>query len=304
MEDGKRNGEVRRVLILVLVLNWVVAAAKIILGYSTGLISIAADGFHSLFDGVSNIVGLVGMRYASKPQDDDHPYGHEKYETIVALAISGLLLLTAYELGEAILRRIATPVLPDVSAAAFAIMLSTLLINIFVTRYETGEGRRLNSLVLVADATHTKSDVLVTVSVLVGMAGMRLGYNSLDPIIASVVLLFILRAAYMIIRDSVTVLTDSAVVESERILAIAKGIPQISSIHKIRSRGDPNKVFLDLHACFPPDTSLSKAHALAGKLKSEIMKESPQIKDVVIHIEPDGKKYHEKPGLKKNQKNR
>lgn len=294
MDNGSRVGEVRRVLLIVLVLNWLVAAAKIILGYSTGVISIAADGFHSLFDGVSNIVGLVGMRYASKPRDDDHPYGHEKYETIVAFAISSLLLLTAYELGEAILRRVETPVVPDVSALAFGVMFSTLAINFFVARYEAGEGRKLKSLVLGADSMHTKSDVFVTISVLLGMGGMRLGYSFLDPLIAFIVLLLILRAAYQIMKNSVLVLTDSAVVDVEKIVAISKSIRQIKAVHKVRSRGDANTVFLDMHACLPPGMSLKKAHALAGKLKYLIMEGIPEVKDVVIHIEPDDKKYHGK----------
>ncbi len=303
MDDCRRNGEVRRILILVLILNWLVAGAKIILGYFTGVISIAADGFHSLFDGVSNIVGLVGMRYASQPRDADHPYGHEKYETIVAFAISSLLLLTAYELGEAILRRIENPVLPEVSTLAFGVMLSTLGINFLVARYEAGEGVKFRSAVLSADSMHTKSDVFVTISVLLGMAGMRLGYSFLDPLIASIVLLLILRAAYQIMKNSVLVLTDSAVVDVEKIVAISRGIRQIMAVHKIRSRGDANTAFLDMHACFPPGMSLKRAHSLAGKLKFRIMEALPEIKDVVIHIEPDDKKYHdkEKPGRGKTK---
>lgn len=294
MENGQRNGEVKRVLLIVLFLNWTVAAAKIVLGYFTGIISISADGFHSLFDGVSNIVGLVGMKYACKPKDADHPYGHEKYETLVALAISALLLLTSYELLEAIVRRLGNPLVPEVTSVAFGVMLSTLAINFFVSRYEGAKGVKLNSPVLGADAMHTKSDVLVTISVLVGMLGMRMGYALLDPLVALVVLLFILRAAYHIVKGSVTVLTDSAVVDAGRIEKIAKRMGEVRAVHKIRSRGDANIVFLDMHAGFPPGMSLKKAHALAGKLKSRIMEEIPQIKDVVIHIEPDEKKYHGK----------
>ncbi len=113
MKDMKKHyREIQKVLWLVLVLNWAVAAAKIIYGYMTGSTSMTADGFHSLADGTSNIIGLIGIHFCSQPTDEDHPYGHKKYETLFALGIAAMLLIVAFNLGKAGIGRIINPVVP------------------------------------------------------------------------------------------------------------------------------------------------------------------------------------------------
>lgn len=281
-----RNGSVGRVLLYVLALNWGVALAKMALGAATGAVSITADGFHSLFDGASNVVGLAGMRYASKPKDYDHPYGHQKYETLVALAIVGMLVLTAYEIGESILRRLQSAETPDITLAAFAVMLATLCVNMFVTRYELARGRRLASPVLVADAAHTQSDVLVTLSVIAGMVAMRLGYALADALVALFVVAMILRTAYMIVKPLVSVLSDHAAASESRVKRIAKKVRGVVGVHGVRTRGSPDFVFMDLHLRVAPETPINEAHQISHRLKRRITREMPNVKDVVIHIEP------------------
>jgi cation diffusion facilitator family transporter len=188
--DGAREGilsaprhqEVSRVLAQVLVLNLVVAAAKLVLGYSTGAVSIVSDGFHSLTDSASNIIGLVGLRAARKPPDADHPYGHRKFETLAAGAIFIFLVFAVIEIGRAALKRLAAPAPPEISWISFAVMIATLLVNLWVVRYEGGRGRALRSELLLADAVHTRSDVFATIGVLVSLVAVALGYPLLDPI--------------------------------------------------------------------------------------------------------------------------
>src|SRR6187431_3223181 len=126
MVPGERHADVSRVLVRVLFLNLGVAIAKIGFGYASGAISILSDGFHSLTDGFSNFVGLIGVRAAGRPPDEDHPYGHRKYETVAAAAVTaGLLLVVVEILRNAFDRLTGRSAPPEITGIGFAIMIVT-----------------------------------------------------------------------------------------------------------------------------------------------------------------------------------
>src|SRR6187402_938332 len=152
-----RYSEVRKVLIRVLWLNLGVALAKIVFGQLSGSISILSDGFHSLTDGASNVVALVGLRLAQKPPDANHPYGHRKFETLAAGGIALFLLIIVVEVAQVAFFRFRSGGAPSVTPASFAIMLATLATNLAVVRAERNAARRLSSELLLADARHTQS---------------------------------------------------------------------------------------------------------------------------------------------------
>ncbi|MDZ4063859.1 MAG: cation diffusion facilitator family transporter, partial [Coriobacteriia bacterium] len=164
-----RTRRIRRILWAILALNLAVAVAKMTWGYVTGSVAMQADGFHSLFDGASNVVGLVGMYIAGRPADREHPYGHGKFETYASAAIGAMLALAAYRVGSSAIQALldGSPT-PRVDAVSFAIMIGTLAVNVGVTTYERRVGRKLGSAILVADASHTGSDVLVSLGVITG----------------------------------------------------------------------------------------------------------------------------------------
>jgi divalent metal cation (Fe/Co/Zn/Cd) transporter len=169
MRTESRYSEVRTVLVRVLWLNLGVALAKIVFGQLSGSISILSDGFHSLTDGASNVVALVGLRLAQKPPDANHPYGHRKFETLAAGGIALFLLVVVVEVAQAAFLRFRSGGAPAVSSASFAIMLGTLLINVAVVRAERRAAKRLSSELLLADARHTQSDVLTSVAVIAAL---------------------------------------------------------------------------------------------------------------------------------------
>ena len=133
MQDSAR--QVKKVLVLILFANLLVAAAKLIIGGYIQSASMTADGFHSLTDGVSNIVGLIGIGYAAKPIDIDHPYGHKKFESLTGLFIGGILLLIAVQIVTEAIEKIRHPVMPDFGVETVAALIITLLINIVVCKY-------------------------------------------------------------------------------------------------------------------------------------------------------------------------
>jgi cation diffusion facilitator family transporter len=180
---SSRYSDVSRVLTHVLFLNLIVALAKIAFGYLSGAISILSDGFHSLTDTGSNVVGLIGIRAAERPPDEDHPYGHRKYETVAAAAVTIFLFLLVLEvLRNAFNHLSGRTAPPHISIVGFVIMAVTVMINIAVVKYESAAAERLGSEMLLADSLQTRGDVWTSIAVIVALAGARAGMPILDPI--------------------------------------------------------------------------------------------------------------------------
>ncbi len=282
---GPRHNTVRRILAIVLVLNLAVAAAKLVVGWMIDSISMLADGFHSLTDSASNIVGLVGISLAARPPDDDHPYGHRKLETLSALFIGGLLAMTAWEVLLSCIERLHTGSVPEVTAASFVVMGVTLVVNLAVSTYEGRRGEELRSEVLAADAAHTKSDVFVSLGVIASLLATRLGYPRMDAIAALAVTVVIGRTAFGILRRSAGLLADVAVVPAQDIREIALAVAGVESVHKIRTRGLPHSGHADLHVQVRPDLRIDQAHAIGHQVADRLRRELG-LRDVVTHLEP------------------
>jgi len=275
------------VLLRVLALNLAVALAKIVFGYASGAISILSDGFHSLTDAASNVVGLVGVRAAGRPPDDDHPYGHRKYETVAAAAVTLFLLFVMVEVLRNAFNHLSGRAAPHaITPASFVVMVITVAINLFVIRYESREATRLASEVLLADAMQTRGDVWTSLTVIAALAGARAGLPILDPLAALVVAGFIGYAGYQIARATTGILSDRIVISDADLERVVRGVPGVLGCHQIRTRGSADHVFLDLHIWLPPEMRLTDAHELSHIVKDRLMARYPQIADAIIHIEP------------------
>ena len=284
---AERYTAVARVLVRVLILNLAVAVAKIAFGYASGAISILSDGFHSLTDAWSNIVGLVGVRAARQPPDEDHPYGHRKYETVAAASVTAFLLLVVIEvLRNALNSLTGKAAAHEISPVSFAVMIVTVIVNVAVVRYESREAARLGSEVLLADAMQTRGDVWTSATVIAALVGARLGMPILDPLAAIVVAAFIGHAGYQIARTTTGILSDRIVIADADLERVVMSVPGVLGCHRIRTRGSSDHVFLDLHVWLPPAMPLLDAHALSHVVKDRLMARYPQIADAVIHIEP------------------
>jgi cation diffusion facilitator family transporter len=281
-----RTSQVQQVLWRVFLLNLIVAAAKIATGMATGAVSVLSDGFHSLTDTASNIVALFGVRMGGAPPDDDHPYGHRKFETMASLAILLFLLLVLREILSAAWERFQSGGEPTINILTFAVMGGTLLVNLGVVAYERRAARRLQSEVLLADAHHTTSDLLTSITVILALVGVNLGYGWLDPAAAVVVAVFIGHACWDIFKSTSGILADQIAMPEDAIRTVVTSVPEVLGCHHIRSRGSADFVFLDLHIWMDPEMRLDKAHSLSHVVKDRLMSNFPQIKDAIIHIEP------------------
>ena len=290
-ENAAHFREIRLILLWILGLNWAVALAKIFYGIFSRCESITADGFHSLSDGTSNIICLIGVHFASQPVDKDHPYGHKKYETLFSLAIAGLLFLVCFNLFREAIARIKEPVTPRIDLISFLVMIATLTVNFWVMRYEYSRGRKLQSDLLVSDSLHTKADIFTSLSVIAGLALMKInpGLIILDPIITMLIALFIAYAALQIVRESSSVLCDTAVIMDERrIIDIVMAIGGVQYCHKIRTRGRPDDIHIDLHVHVAADMHMDQAHSISERIEQALQKHIPGVTDVVVHMEPPG----------------
>ena len=282
-----RYAAVSRVLGRVLLLNLGVALAKIGFGYASGAISILSDGFHSLTDAGANLVGLIGVYAARQPPDDDHPYGHRKYETVAAASITVFLLLVLVEVLRNAFNHLTGKAAPhEITVASFVVMIVTIGVNILVVRYESREAGRLGSEVLLADAMQTRGDVWTSVTVIGALAGARMGLPILDPLAALVVAGFIGYASYQIATTTTRILSDRVVIAESDLEKVVMSVPGVIGCHHIRTRGSSDHVFLDLHVWLPAVMPLTDAHDLSHVVKDRLMARYPQIADAVIHIEP------------------
>ncbi|MDH4139143.1 MAG: cation diffusion facilitator family transporter [Coriobacteriia bacterium] len=271
----------------ILLLNLAVAVAKLAWGVVSGSVAMQADGFHSLFDGASNVIGLLGTALAARPADREHPYGHAKYETYASAAIGAMLALAAYNVGGTAIRELVSGIeAANVTAVSFGIMIVTICVNIGVTVYERRVGRRLGSEILVADASHTLSDVFVSLGVIGGLIAVRLGYPAADPIIALFVAVSIGYAAYKVFRQASETLSDTARIPAAEIVDTVCRVPGVLGCHSVRTRGLPTEVCVDLHVQVDGKLSVDAAHEIAEEAERAVADAFPQVIDVIAHVEP------------------
>ncbi len=279
--------KIRKILLIILALNWLTALAKIIYGLSSRCSSMTADGFHSLSDGTSNVIGLLGIHFACQPVDKDHPYGHKKYETLFSLAISAMLFIVAFNLIKQGWSRLLNPILPEVDISSFVIMIITLTVNIWVMRYENKKGRDLKSDILVSDSMHTRADIFTSFSVIASLVAIKLGLPVIDPIITILISLFIGFAAFEIAKQSSDILCDTAVfLDDQKIRDIVLKTKGVRACHKIRSRGRIDDIYIDLHVQVNPNMHIDNAHQISDHIEEGIKAAIPGITDVVVHMEP------------------
>ncbi|KPK27632.1 MAG: hypothetical protein AMK69_10260 [Nitrospira bacterium SG8_3] len=288
MPSMSRLREIRRILWWILLLNLGVAGAKWAYGMMTHSLGMQADGLHSSFDGLSNVIGLIGLWLTTPPPDANHPYGHKKFEALTAGSIGSFLVLTCLYLLWKAYQSWTLDLHPQVTGISFFIMIVTMGINIFVTRWERRKGTELKSDILTADSYHTASDVLTSSSVLVGLLAVQAGYAFIDPLVAVLIACIIAWTAFVVLKDVLSSLTDAIRLDPEEVRTAVMSISGVLDCHDIRTRGLAHHVFMDLSIHVDPTLSVEKAHTLATRIEELLIAHFESLEDVVVHIEPEG----------------
>ncbi|MBJ7298313.1 MAG: cation diffusion facilitator family transporter [Nostocales cyanobacterium LE14-WE4] len=278
--------EVRKVLIITLLLNVFVMGLKVLVGHWTGSLSLLADALHSVTDSANNVLGLVAIKFSSPLPDREHPYGHNKFEALGALGIAAFLGIACFEIVQGAVERILKGGEPvKVSPPELWLLLIVLGINIFVAFYERNVGKRVGSSILIADATHTMSDVWVTISVIGGLIGVWLGYQWLDVALAFPVALLVFWSGWSVLTENLPWLVDQMAIAPETIHTIAVSVPGVLNCHDIASRGVIGRqVFIEMHLIVDA-ADVETAHNITEEVEKQLEQRFHPVR-ILIHVEP------------------
>jgi cation diffusion facilitator family transporter len=285
-DSRQKSSGVRRVLGGILIANIVVIVVKFTVGLDTNSLAVFGDALQSSVDAANNLIGIFVVRVAAKAPDEDHPYGHAKFETLGALLIALLLALSIFELVRGAVARLMSGAPPlNVSSIALALLVFTLLVNIGVVWFETRASRRLQSDLLLADALHTRTDVFITLGVLGGLALARAGLAWADPALALVVALLVGRAGYQILRRAIPSLVDERAFDQTTIQREAEGVSGVVSAYAIRSRHAGDRRFAELTIAVNGAADVASAHRIADQVEDRL-RDTLQLDEVTVHVEP------------------
>lgn len=281
------RANVRRVLILTLVLNLTVTVIKGVLGSLTGSLSLLADALHSVTDSVNNVLGLVTNHLSSPEPDHDHPYGHQKFEAVGALGIAAFLGIACFEILQGAIARLMNGSEPvRVSSNELWLLVLVLGINIFVAFYERRVGQRIGSQILVADAHHTMSDVWITITVLAGLLGIWIWQVQwLDVALAFPVALLVCHSCWTVLKANLPWLVDEVAIAPEAIQNSALQVPGVLNCHNIASRGIMGRqIFIEMHLVVEAN-DVETAHQITEQVEHHINEKYGPAR-INIHIEP------------------
>jgi cation diffusion facilitator family transporter len=292
MTQNKQK-KVRNVLIITLILNIIVLILKAVVGTITGSLSLQADALHSVTDSANNILGLITNHLSSPIPDREHPYGHQKFEAIGALGIAAFLGIACFEILTSALNRVifgGEPV--KISGAQLWVLIIILSINIFVAYYEGKIGKKLGSNILIADATHTMSDVWITISVLLGLIGIWQSevwnlpwLQSLDYLLAFPVAILVIKSAWEVLKSNLPWLVDQMAIAPELIHEIVMEIPGVINCHSIASRGLLGRqIFIEMHLIVNTE-NVKTAHNITEEIETKLEAKFAPVR-VLIHVEP------------------
>jgi len=286
-EAAARLRATSRVTILGAVANVVLVVVKGTVGLIAGSSVLVADAAHSLSDLASDIVALFGLRAAAKPPDEDHPYGHGRFETLGAIVLAVILLGVAVGIAWDAWGRFDAPSEPQMIAlwaAALSIVAKEALFHVTVR-----VGRRHNSPLVLANAWHHRSDALSSVAALAGIAGARMGFPILDPAAAVVVAALIAKMASDILRGAIREITD-ATLQRGMLEGLSAGIgrlPGVVNLHELRARRMGSRVLVDLHVEVDGSTTVSDGHQVAERVRQFVFEANNEISEVLVHIDPE-----------------
>ncbi len=272
---------------MVLALNALVAIVKIVVGIRTGALTVLGAALESGLDMLNNIIGMVLVAVASRAPDEDHPYGHDKFETLGALGIVGFLSISCFELlREGISALVSHRTPHHVEGVDIGIILATLVVNVFVVWHERRRGKALGSAFLLADAAHTSSDILVTLMALASLALASVAWPWLDAVLAISVALIIARSGVQILRESIPILVDERAIDAGELRGVVSCVPDIRDVRNVRSRFTASgQLFAEVTIAVPGGSSVDEAHRLADAVEAAIEREFGT-SQVTVHIEP------------------
>ena len=280
-----------RVSSVSVLVNLLLSAGKLAAGLIARSGAMVSDAVHSASDIFSTVVVVIGVKLSGKAADREHPFGHERLECVAAIVLAVILLITGLFIGLAGARRVLdaqSEPLPMPGVLALVAALVSIAVKEGMFWYTRGYARRLGSSALMADAWHHRSDALSSVGALVGIAGARMGLTVLDPLASVVICAFIAKAAFDIFRDAVNKMVDhSADAATEAaIRARAEAHEGVRRVDLLRTREFGSRLYIELEIAVDQSLTLGEAHAIAERVHDDVEQAFPQVKHIMIHVNP------------------
>ena len=286
-ERPARAPAIRATLLAILIANAFVVTVKLAIGIRTGTLAVLGAALESGLDMLNNVMGILLVSLAAQAPDDEHPYGHDKFETLGAIGIVGFLSISCFELLQEGVRKLTDHGSSrQASPLEIGLLGATVLLNLFVVWYERRRGRDLQSAFLMADAAHTVSDVYVTGLAVLSLVLARYGYPRLDAVLAILVALIIAWTGYRILRETVPILVDQRGVDPGELRSAIVAIDGVRIVRAIRSRLTASgTLFAEITIGVDDHMSVVDAHRLADAVESQIASVYG-VAEVTVHVEP------------------
>ncbi len=294
---AEERGEVtRRVTLVGSVVDAVFGVTKLLVGWFAQSQALIADGIHSLSDLATDALVLLAARHAHREPDDEHPYGHERIETVATVVLGASLIVIGLGIGFDAARRMLEPDLllrPEPWALGAA--LASIIAKEWVYRYTIAAARRVRSSILEANAWHSRSDALSSVVVCLGIIGTIAGLEYVDAVAAIVVGWMVCRIGWKFAYRSIQELIDAGLDDEavERIRSTIMAVPEVGSLHELRTRRMGAKALVDVHIILSdPRVSVSEGHQISELVRYRVMHALEDVSDVMVHIDPEDDELH------------
>jgi len=280
---AEKERQVLRIILLEGAANLCVLAMKLVVGFATGSMAIFADALHSLTDVANNVIAWIVIRASNQPADREHPYGHRKFEVVAVFVLATLLATVAVELGIRAVTRETQNV--TMSGWNLYVMLIVLVVNFLLSTWQRGWAKRLHSQILLADASHTFADVLITSVVIAGWLLSVWGYPWLDTVCALGVSIMIMYLAFGLFRNVIPVLVDEIAIEPERLTEAIMQVSGVIDVPRVRSRWIGTERAVDVIVTVAPTLPTVKSHEIADDVE-RLLEQEFEVADISVHVEP------------------
>ncbi len=282
---------IRKLSLVGIIGNVFLSAFKFIAGIMGNSSAMVSDAVHSLSDVFATFIAFLGVRFGRREADASHPYGHERIESLAAIVLGLILLVTGIGIGWVGIEKILAgnyESLPIPGMIALVAAIVSIAVKEAMFWYTRHWARVIRSSAFEADAWHHRSDAMSSIGALIGVGGSMLGYPVLDPIASVVICLFILKQGISIIYDALKKMLDTSCGEQfeKEICQLVDAESQVERIDMLRTRMFGDKVYIDMEIAINGSMQLTDAHAIAERVHDDIEHAFPEVKHVMIHVNP------------------
>ncbi|MDR2533017.1 MAG: cation diffusion facilitator family transporter [Oscillospiraceae bacterium] len=291
MNDTRENIKIaNKVSIRTMVINFILTIFQIIIGILAGSAALVSSAIHTLSDGATTIIVIIGVNVGGKKRDSSHQYGHERFECVASMIMAVILAVVGLGIGYSAIMDIIYSTYEPISLeiAALAVALVTIAAKEWMFWYTRAAAKKTGSGALMADAWHSRSDAMATVGAFFGILGARMGFPVLDSVAGLIICVFIVKTAVTIFKDAVNQMVDKAcdpetLERLERVVSEQKGV---MGIDVLKTRIFGSKIFVDIEIAADGDLTLHEAHIIAERVHDAVEAGFPNVKHCMVHVNP------------------